>query len=418
MPKQINKLSAVAVAAAKTPGMYADGNGLYLQLSVAGAKSWVFRFRFGGKRRDMGLGAAATVSLAAARVSAGEYRRLLTQGVDPIRAREMERRASGSRQTTFRQAFETFFQLKRKSLLNAKHLNQWSATMSTYVFPHIGDQPVADVQTEEILAVLTPIWFDKPETARRVLQRLEAVFRSAILRGHRERASPCIGVVQELGTRHRMVTSHRSLPYSEVPGFIAALRSSNCLPATRLAFEWLVLTASRSGETRMAAWNEIDNRKGLWVVPSHRSKTRREHVVPLPPRCIAILRHARSLTSSCDLIFPGSRTGRPLSDMTFTKVLRDFGIDNRATTHGFRSSFKNWAAEVPRARDEVSEACLAHQVRDKVRAAYLRTDFLAERKTVMRQWAEHCLSDCYSKITPQAIGHCELGATTAGTSRL
>src|SRR5262245_49486102 len=197
MTRHVNRLTAVAVGKAKSAGMYADGGGLYLQVSTAGSKSWVFRFRFQGRRRDMGLGAVPSVGLAVARDKAFDCRRLLMQGVDPIEARDDERRSSHSRGVTFRHAFETFFELKRKNLSNAKHLKQWPATLSAYVFPIIGDRPVAEVQTGEILDVLTPVWFDKPETGRRLLQRIEAVFKSAILRGHRERASPCIGVVQE-----------------------------------------------------------------------------------------------------------------------------------------------------------------------------------------------------------------------------
>ena len=294
MTKRVNRLSAVTVAKSKGAGMYADGGGLYLQVSNSGSKSWVFRFRFQGRRRDMGLGALPSVGLVAARDKAFECRRLLMQGVDPIEARGAERRSTQARDVTFRQAFETFFELKRKSLSNAKHLKQWPATMSAYVFPSMGDRPVAEVQTGEILDVLTPVWFEKPETGRRLLQRIDAVFKSAILRGHRERASPCIGVVQELGNRHRTVVNHRSLPYQEVPDFLAELRNSKCLPATRLAFEWLILTATRSGETRLANWREIDERSGLWTLSPERTKARRRHVVPLSPRCLEILSEARA----------------------------------------------------------------------------------------------------------------------------
>jgi len=392
MTRRVNRLSAVTVAKAKNAGMYADGGGLYLQVSSSGSKSWVFRFRFQARRRDMGLGALPSVGLAIARDKAFECRRLLMQGVDPIEARDDERRSSSRRGVTFRQAFETFFELKRKSLSNAKHLKQWPATMSAYVFPHIGDRPIAQVQTGEILDVLTPVWFDKPETGRRLLQRIEAVFKSAILRGHRERASPCIGVVQELGNRHRTVVNHRSLPYQQVPGFIAELRNSKCLPATRLAFEWLILTATRSGETRLANWKEIDKRAALWMLSPERTKARRRHVIPLSPRCLEILSEARAHYPESALVFPGSKLGAPLSDMTLTKVLRDMGLAHRATPHGFRSSFKNWCAEVERVRDEVSEACLAHQIKDKVKAAYLRSDFLDERKALMAAWSMHCAS--------------------------
>jgi integrase len=413
MSRRVNMLSAVTIAKSKSAGMYADGGGLYLQVSNAGSKSWVFRFRFQGRRRDMGLGALPSVGLVAARDRAFECRRLLMQGADPIEARNAERRSIQTRGVTFRQAFETFFGLKRKSLSNAKHLKQWPATMSAYVFPSIGDRPVAEVQTGEILDVLTPVWFEKPETGRRLLQRIEAVFKSAILRGHRERASPCIGVVQELGNRHRAVVNHRSLPYQEVPDFIAELRNSKCLPATRLAFEWLILTATRSGETRLANWKEIDERSGLWTLSPERTKARRRHVVPLSPRCLEILSEARACYSESLLIFPGSKPGAPLSDMTLTKVLRDMGLAHRATPHGFRSSFKTWCAEVARVRDEVSEACLAHQIKDKVKAAYLRSDFLDERRPLMATWSMHCASPASQSAKPPGIPYDPLLGTVA-----
>jgi hypothetical protein len=218
MASRVHRLSALAVEKTKTAGMYPDGGGLYLQISKSGAKSWVFRFRHAERRRDMGLGAVQAVGVVAARQKAIEYRRLLTQGLDPIDARAEQRQSARNRGVTFRQAFETFFKLKQKSLSNAKHLKQWSATMSTYVFPTIGHRPIGDISTGEILEMLSPVWFEKPETGRRLLQRIEAVFKSAILRGHRERASPCIGVVQELGTRHRTIVNHRSLPHAEVAG--------------------------------------------------------------------------------------------------------------------------------------------------------------------------------------------------------
>lgn len=379
------------------PGMHADGLGLYLQCTVGADgrlnKSWFFRFARDGKERRMGLGSIHEVGLARARELAEAARQLHKNGIDPITARDGERqKIRPEAAVTFRGAFETFFATKRQSLANAKHKQQWQNTMATYVCPVIGDRPVAEITTREVLAVLSPIWFRKPETAKRVLQRIEAVFRSAVLRGHRERASPCVGVAQELGTRHRKPNNHRALPYGEVPDFLARLCAGPSWPATRLAFEWLVLTATRSGETRLAHWSEIDEEAALWTIPAERMKAKRPHVVPLSGRCLEILRALRAVYPSApeNLLFPGSKVGSPLSDMTLTKVLRDMGLADRATAHGFRSSFKVWCAEVARARDEVSEAALAHAIPEKVRAAYLRTDFLQERKALMTKWARFC----------------------------
>ncbi len=394
MARTHNRLSQGAVNCAN-PGMHADGGGLYLQVTVGTAgqrnKSWLFRYAVGGRERQMGLGSLVNVKLSHARQKAAECRSLRWEGLDPIDARETARRVAVEGVITFRRAFDTFFVTKRKSLSNAKHAEQWRSTMEAYVFPSIGNRPVADIETRDILDLLAPIWFAKAETARRVLQRIEAVFKSAILRGHRQRASPCVGVKEELGTRHRKTTHHRALPCGQVPAFVGDLRVSNSRPATKLAFEWLVLTTTRSGETRLARWNEIDERAALWTIPGERMKAKRPHVVPLSKRCLEILREARALYPSSDLVFPGAKRDAPLSDMAFTKALRDMGYGEQATPHGMRSAFKVWCAEVAKTRDEVSEAALAHTIPEKVRAAYLRTDFLQERKALMAAWAKFCL---------------------------
>ena len=404
MSRTHNRLSQVGVNSAKS-GMHADGGGLYLQVTLGAGgrlnKSWLFRYAIDKRERQMGLGSLIQVKLADARQKAAECRRLRLEGIDPIDARETALRVAEEGVVTFRRAFDTFFATKHKSLSNAKHAEQWRSTMEAYVFPSIGNRPVADIETREILDLLASLWFAKAETARRVLQRIEAVFKSAILRGHRQRASPCVGVKEELGTRHRKVTNHRALHYRQVPAFLANLRVSNSQPATKLAFEWLVLTATRSGETRLARWNEIDERAPLWRISGERMKAKRPHVVPLSMRCLEILREARSLYPSSDLIFPGVKGDAPLSDMTFTKVLRDMGYGEQATPHGMRSAFKVWCAEVAKTRDEVSEAALAHTIPEKVRAAYLRTDFLQERRALMTAWAKFCAKAKQAQSNPE-----------------
>jgi integrase len=389
----IHRLSPLEVANAKV-GMHADGGGLYLQVTRTAAgqlnKSWLFRYATGGRERQMGLGSLTEVKLADARQAAAKCRQQRQDGIDPIEARERARRLNEATGVSFRRAFDVFFATKRKTLSNRKHTAQWQSTMETYVFPTIGNRPVAEIEAREMLDLLTPIWFAKAETAKRVLQRVEAVFKSAILRGYRQRVSPCVGVKEELGTRHQTPLNYRALPYQRIPTFLADLRASNSQPATRLAFEWLVLTATRSRETRLARWSEIDDRARLWRIPAPRMKARRAHTVPLSNRCLEILRHARGMYPVSDLIFPGTKFGSALSDMTFTKVLRDIGYAQEATPHGMRSAFKVWCAEVAEVRDEVSEAALAHAIPQKVRAAYLRTDFLEERKALMSAWAKYC----------------------------
>jgi integrase len=305
-------------------------------------------------------------------------------------------RSKASEGVTFKQTFDDYFAVKRANLSNAKHKAQWQSTMQAYVFPAIGNRPVADIMPGEVIDLLKPIWHDKPETARRVLQRVSAVFTSAITRHVRTTANPCVGVGTELGERTNGAVHHRAMPYRQVPEFLASLREVNVWPSTRMAFEWLVLTATRSGETRLATWGEIDEAKALWVIPAERMKTRRKrkdpHRVPLPPRCMEILQALKTLLPSGpgDLLFPSMKAGKPLSDMTLTKVLRDMGLGEVATAHGFRSSFKTWCAELTKVPDEVSEAALAHVDPNEVRDAYRRTDFLDQRRKVMADWALWC----------------------------
>jgi integrase len=384
----LHKLTALAVKKATKPGTYEDGGGLRLIISKAGNKRWIIRIAIRGKRRDIGLGGYPAVALEEARERAGEMRKAVRAGLDPLHERRLER----SKEVTFQRAFESFFDVKQKSLSNAKHLKQWPSTMQTYVFPKIGSRPVADVTSAEVVEVLRLIWWEKPETARRVLQRMRAVFDAAIVLGQREKANPCSGLTSVLGTNHFDNEHHRALPYAEVPDFIVMLRGSAAEPVTKLAFEWLVLTATRSGETRGAARSEIDEAQALWVIPKERMKSREAHVVPLSPRCLQIIAAARALNQDNDLLFPGSRTRKALSDMTFTKLLRDIGLADRATAHGFRSSFRDWATEVAKAREVVAEAALAHGVTDKTEAAYRRASYLDERRELMQLWATFCAS--------------------------
>jgi integrase len=403
MAKTSNRLTAAGVKAARA-GLHPDGDGLYLQVTMAPdgktkRRSWLYRFTLDGTERRMGLGAVRDgVDLAKARGLADLARDLLRQGTDPITARNDEReqqraeleaaaRARAAK-TTFWQVFETFFATKAESLSNAKHTAQWRSTLRTYARP-ILDRPVADIEPDEILELLRPIWFVKAETAKRVLQRIDAVFKSAIVRGKRTTANPCTGVAQELGTKHRKVEHHRAMPYAEVPAFIVRLRENNSWPATRLAFEWLILTATRSGEARLARWHEIDEQAGEWRIPAERMKAKKAHVVPLSLRCLEILQALKAVYphAPADLLFPSMKAGAPLSDMTLTKVLRDMGHGELATAHGMRSAFRDWATEVAKAREVVAEASLAHTVRDKTEASYRRATYLDERKVLMQAWA-------------------------------
>ena len=393
-------LTAHKIRAITKAGTYKDGGGLRLVVTARGTKRWELWISINCKRRELGLGVFPDVSLKDARDEAEKLKRAARDGIDLRTQRVLQE----ARALTFRQAFEDCFSVKRQQLSNAKHLMQWPSTMEAYVFPFFGDVPVSDVTTDHVLEALLPIWFSKPETAKRVLQRIEAVFKSAILRGSREKASPCVGVADHLGTRHREQKHHAALPWRELPDFVAMLqqRSRNGWPTTRLAFEFLILTATRSSEVRNAAWAEFDFDNAIWEIPKERMKSRKAHRVPLSQRCLQILRDARTLNPDGQLVFEGMKRGRPLSDMTFTKLLRDTGLGEKATAHGFRSAFKNWCSEVAKARDEVSEAALAHTIKDRVKAAYLRTDFFEERKLLMETWSTHCQSRGRLKLSRNA----------------
>jgi integrase len=312
MSRTLNRLSQLAISNAGA-GMHADGGGLYLQVTMTASgrlnRSWLYRYAVAGRERQMGLGSLSEVKLSAARQKAAECRKQRLEGIDPIEARDSARHKSEASGVTFRCAFETLFATKRRSLSNAKHAAQWRSSMEAYVFPSIGDRPVGDIEAREILELLTPIWIAKAETARRVLQRVEAVFKSAILRGYRERVSPCLGVKEELGVQRRKGSNHRALPFRRIPAFFTDLRISRCYLMTKLAFEWLVLTATRSRETRLARWREIDEDSRLWTIPAERMKAKRCHVVPLSQRCLEILKEARASYPTSELIFPGLKPG-------------------------------------------------------------------------------------------------------------
>ena len=390
----LNRLSAAFVRQANTPGIYLDGGGLRFQVTRSGGRRWFMRAMVNGKPRDIALGRAEMVSMAQARDMAASIRKALAAGLDPVlgakttRQRHCATPSVSTSPPTFRDAWNVFWQLKASQLISDRSRLEWASMMQRYVLPLIGDRPVADIRAAEIIEMLRPIWVCKEETARKVLQRVHGVFTSAITREWRERASPCIGVAKELGARRSASSHFAAMPYAEVPEFVRELRGRQGLSSSRLCLEFLILTAVRSGEARGARWCEIDLREGRWTIPRDRMKMKAEHVVPLSDRAIEILVEARAASSDMELVFPGTK-GQQLSDMTLLKRLRDMGLDGKATVHGFRSSFKDWCADIG-VRDEVSEAALAHTDRNAVRAAYRRTNYLDERRELMGRWAAFC----------------------------
>lgn len=381
-------LSAVTVRNAK-PGRHADGNGLHLEVDESGARRWLLRIMIQGKRRDIGLGSASLVTLAEARDMAHDMRKIARAGGDPLADRRAARRVV----PTFEEAAKSCHGDHKEGWKNEKHAAQWLTTLETYVFPLMGAVRVNEIGTPEVRDVLLPIWLEKPETARRVRQRIGTVLDWAATKGLREGENPVRSVAKGLPKQKDTGEHFAALAYDDVPAFLTKLRATDQTgPVVKLAMEFLILTAVRSGEMRGAVWREIDITTKLWTVPGPRMKAGKPHVVPLAPRAVAILQEARALARKPDdddaLVFEGSKPGNPMSDMTLTMVLRRMKIE--ATAHGFRSAFRDWTAETTNTPSDVAEMALAHTIKNKVEAAYRRGDLLEKRRVLMDLWADFC----------------------------
>ena len=389
-----NRLTAVAVVRKKKLGRYGDGRGLWLQVSPSGTKSWLFRYMRNGKARQMGLGAVHTVTLAEARETAGDCRKLLLAGLDPIEARRAERmqsRVEAARGTTFKDCGERYIVAHEAGWKNAKHRNQWKSTLATYAYPVLGELSVAAIDTALVLKVIEPIWTVKPETAARVRGRIEAVLDWATAREYRQGDNPARwrGHMDKLlpaRSKVARVRHHAALPYGELPVFMAALRKQDGVSPR--ALEFAILTAARTGETVGARWAEIDANTAVWNVPAERMKGEREHRVPLSARTLEIL-ESLPREGEAEFVFPGGRAESPLSNMALLGVLRRMGRGD-VTTHGFRSTFRDWAAEQTAYPREVCEAALAHALKDKTEAAYRRGDLFEKRRRLMADWSKYC----------------------------
>jgi integrase len=375
-------LTAVQVRSLTHPGRYADGNGLYLVVEPTGAKRWMLRTVVQGRRRDIGLGGLTLVSLAEARDKALAYRKLARDGGDPL----AERGKTKIVVPTFAEAARQVHAEHKATWRNEKHAAQWINTLRTYAGPHIGERRVDQIDTPDVLRVLSPIWLTKPETARRVRQRVGTVLDWAKAAGHRTGDNPVESVAKGLPKQGDRKEHHAALPYPQVPDFIERLRASQTGEISRLAFEFLILTASRTSEVLAAEWSEIDGARALWTVPADRMKARRVHRVPLSGRCIEILARAKLLGAGSPYLFPGRSVQKPMSNMVFLMLLRRMEVP--ITTHGFRSSFRDWAAEATSLPREVAEMALAHTIESKVEAAYRRGDLLEKRREMMEQWAQ------------------------------
>ena len=374
-------LTAIKAKSLKEPGRYTDGRGLMLYVKASGSKSWVLRLTINGKRRDIGLGSFDDVPLAAARDRADELRAVARSGKDPLQKEEK----AECPPMTFREAAKASHEERKPGWRNAKHRAQWLSSLETYAYPFIGDLPVADVDGPAIRDLLARIWLSKPETARRVRQRIGAVLDWAYAKGMRSSEAPIRSISKGLPRQPKKDKHFAALPYVEAPALMTKLCESSTIG--RLALRFLILNASRSGEVRKAQWKEIDRNKAVWTVPPHNSKTGKEHIVPLTPPAISILNElAEAYGEEADsVIFPG-KGGKPMSDMTLMKVFRT-SYPGKYTVHGFRSTFRDWAAEQTDFAGEVVETALAHTIPNKVEAAYRRTNFLEKRRMLMNEWA-------------------------------
>ena len=408
MPRKLHHaLTAIAVKHAK-PGRHADGGGLYLLVKETGARSWVYRFMLKGKSRDVGLGAAGQggISLAAARDLASALRLKVKAGIDPLEERQQgAAEALASAQAaqiagiTFKAVAEAYIAANEGSWCNDKHRQQWRNTLASYVYPVMGELPVADIGTAHVLKILEPIWQGKPETASRIRGRIETVLDAAKARGYREGENPARWrghIAQILPARSRLTRGHhKAMPYEAIPAFMAKLREREAMAA--LALEFVILTATRTSEVLGATWAEVDLDKAIWTVPAARMKAGKEHRIPLSPRAVEILEAVKPFKQ--DSLFPADKGGK-LSTMAMSMLLRRMKLD--CTVHGFRSGFRDWAAECTGYAHEVCEMALAHVIGNKSEAAYRRGDLFDKRRRLMADWATYCASSSAAgaKVTP------------------
>ena len=399
MAKQIEKLNALSVKRLSKAGWYPDGQGLYLQVSATGTKSWVYRFEKDGKERRHGLGSFLTLSLKDARKSAETCRKLRSEGHDPIdykKKLESDKRLDVAKGITFKECALSYIKSHKAGWKNKKHEQQWNNTLKTYAYPYIGDLSVQTIDVGLVMNVLEPIWFEKTETASRVRSRIEIILDWAKVRKYRTGENPALwrGHLDKLlpkRTKVQKVKHFAAMPYIDLPDYFRSIRKTDTVAAKALAFS--ILTATRSTETREAKWSEIDIKKGVWIVPEERMKASREHRVPLSDESIKILEEMKPFKTN-DLVFAGlldkkgNRKG--ISDAAVLKLLKT--THPSLTVHGFRSTFRDWCAEMTNYPSELAESTLAHTIKDTTQAAYERGDKFIKRKKLMDAWASYCIN--------------------------
>lgn len=404
MARQLNRLTALQVSKLSKVGWYGDGGGLTLQITKTGAKSWLFRYMRNGKPYGMGLGSLHTVSLALARQKALEARLLLCEGINPLEEKKRKKVMASlerAQMMSFDECAQAYIAAHRVSWKNAKHVDQWINTLATYASPVFGQLPVAEIDTGLIVKCLSPIWETKTETASRVRGRIESILGWATTSGYRTGENPArwkghLDNLLATISKTARTTHHASLPWAKISQFMVALQSREGMAARAVGFA--IFTACRSGEVRGARWSEIDLKNKVWNIPAERMKAGRAHEVPLSTGALEIL---ATLSKECELVFPGTKD-QLLSDMSLTAVLRRMNANDPPpwvdaggqpiTVHGFRSSFRMWAAESTSHSRDVAEHALAHRLPDTVERAYQRSTVFEKRKLLMEEWAKHCSS--------------------------
>jgi integrase len=394
MARTLNRLSNLKVDRAKRAGMYADGGGLYLRVAEGGSKQWIFRYGVNGRLRDMGIGPVHTLTLTEAREKATAARKLRLDGIDPIEHKNAQRaaqRVAAAKAMTFKQCAEGYIKDNEAKWTNPKHRKEWETTLSTYVYPDLGPLPVAAIDTALVLKVLKPLWGRIPETASRVRGRIENVLGWATVHHYRTGDNPARwkGLLEHaLPARSKVakVKHHAAIPYADVGSFMAKVRQDARVGARCL--EFIALTAVRVSEANIASWEEIDFVNRVWTVPAERLKARKEHRIPLSDAARAVLETMRASRHS-DYIFPGERKARAVGANTVLRIAKEAaGVD--ITTHGLRSTFRDWAAERTSFPREVAEMALAHAIPNAVEAAYRRGDLFDKRRKLMDAWAAYC----------------------------
>src|SRR5215470_9958861 len=391
MARTTGRLTALKVSRAKRPGMYADGGGLYLQVTEGGA-SWVYRYMLAGRAREMGLGPLALYGLSEARTVAQDVRRLRHQGIDPIEARRAARaqtRLDAAKAVTFQQCAERYIASHRAGWRNPKHAEQWESSLRRFAFPVIGALSVQAIDTALVMKVIEPIWEEKTETASRVRGRIESILSWAKARGYRTGENPArwrdhLNNLLPERSRVRKGEHYAAMPYDDLPGFLIELRKKQGIDAR--ALEFTILTAARVSEVVGARWSEING--DVWNIPAERMKGGKSHRVPLSRRAMELL---EALRQNGDLIFPGPKFGRALNINAPRKLL--IGMGPRVTVHGFRSSFRDWAAESTNYPNHVVEQALAHTIGSRVERAYRRTDVFEQRRRLMDAWTMFCTTE-------------------------